>query len=320
MFQFLFTILLVAAAESFSIPAFLSPRSKTTGQILSDSKNKISFVDTFRRSALGLLSFADDDDEYDEIFRDDFDLETIDESKWSFEYGRHNGWGNGEQQSYTSDRENCFIKDNALNVRIVKLDQKHFDDAWFTSARLTTHRKFNFTFGRIEARVQVSHQEGPFSAIWALSDKKYDNSVKWPLCGEIDLFEYQSIWNYTPQTLHFFEHNGNDNNELSYHSQGLLSPGKWHNVTVDWTPDYIAFFLDGKFNGMYEKPPKPTQENWPYDEFNSFHLVINNAMSPSWAKPSGEDFKEHTLKVDHITISQKKEKPPGSQRIKKIMR
>ena len=198
------------------------------------------------------------------------------------------------------------MKDSILHVKIIKLDTPNQEGYNYTSARLTTQGRFNFTFGRVETRVRIQHVNGPFSAIWALSDKISDPKIDWPLCGEIDFFEYQSIWGYSPATLHFKDRGGLTNNPLSYHGP-LLAPNEWHDISMEWTPDWIALFQNGNEVGRYDRPENPSMENWPYNSDNSFHLLINNAMSPFWAdsKPPPANFTDHLLELDFISVSQK---------------
>jgi hypothetical protein len=74
------------------------------------------------------------------------------------------------------------------------------------------------------------------------------------------------------------------------------------------TPDYIALYQNGVEVGRYNRPENPTQDNWPYNAENSFHLVINNAMAPYWSddKPPSPDFTEHVMEVDYISVKQKR--------------
>jgi beta-glucanase (GH16 family) len=131
-----------------------------------------------------------------------------------------------------------------------------------------------------------------------------DPRIGWPLCGEIDFYEYQAIWDFTPSTLHFEDRHGG--NAMSFHKT-LLAANEWHDISMEWTPDYIAFSQNGEEIGRYPRPENATMKNWPYNGENSFHLIINNAMAPNWSnvKPPPANFTEHILEVDYISVSQK---------------
>lgn len=294
--------ILGATVHPQGVAAFLASHPRSHAFVVS-SRNRRNYA--FMAPAFVIRSTSPDN-EYVEIFRDDF--ETLDQSIWKYDLGRgpnNDGWGNGEKQTYTDSPENAFVKDSILHIKIIKQDTPTEDGCYYTSARLTTSGTFNFTFGRVDTRVRLQHTNGPFSAVWALSDKVADPKVGWPLCGEIDFFEYQAIWDYTPSTLHFQDRHGGD--ALSFHNT-LLTANEWHDICMEWTPDYIAFLQNGKEIGRYPRPENATMENWPYNGENSFHLIINNAMSPSWSddKPPSLDFTEHVLEVDYISVSQKR--------------
>ena len=244
-------------------------------------------------------------DEYKLVFEDSF--ESLDRNIWKFDIGkgpRNDGWGNGEEQTYTDDKANVFVEDGVLHVRALKDDNGNF-----TSARLTTYGTYEFSYGKITCEARVREAPGPFSAIWALSSKCHDeSSVRWPLAGEIDLFEYHAMWPYTPATLHYKDCHGGNAESFKGNLQ-LTSSNRepiWHEYTVEWTPDYIAFFQDKSIIGKKRRPDSPTQENWPYHKDNPFHLIINNAVNPSWSTTKATDeFTYHDLEVKYISVYQK---------------
>lgn len=264
-----------------------------------------------------------DPEEYVEIFREDF--EKLDRDLWKADTGIGpllNGWGNWEKQNYTESPKNSFVEDGVLNVKILKEDtlvpipDQEPQPYHYTSARLHTKGSFSFTFGKVEARVRVTnHPVGPFSAVWLLSDE--NDSKEWPLCGEIDMFEYQAIWKkdgtpYTPSTLHFHDYNDVAKDEdkkggaISFQNFPALEAGVWHDLEMEWTPEYISFAQDGKEVGKYFRPANPTQKSWPYHKDNKFHFIINNALAPSWAPDLEEGFEEHTMEIAHIVVKQKR--------------
>jgi beta-glucanase (GH16 family) len=126
-----------------------------------------------------------------------------------------------------------------------------------------------------------------------------------PLCGEIDFFEMQTLWDYTPSTLHFKEHNSG--NSLSYFSyETFKTVNEWHVFGVEWSNTHIAFYHDGKRIGEYPVPNDGvTQVNWPFDYQNPFYLIINNAMNPEWGTKAADDLLEHDMEVDWIAVEKK---------------
>jgi len=243
-----------------------------------------------------------DEGKYIEIFRDDF--QWLDRNVWKFDIGKgpnDDGWGNGELQIYTDERQNAFVKDGVLHVRAIRSNRD--ENAW-TSARLTTRGTFSFAYGRVEARVRTERVDGPFSAVWALSEGAHDPRVGWPVCGEIDVFEMQTKWDYIPASLHFHDHHASTC--LSYQNKNMAGmEHDWHIYAAEWTPDSISFYHDDQIIGRYDKPSIPTPHNWPYCENNQFYLIINNAIGASWATKPSSDLMLHDVEIDWISVSRK---------------
>lgn len=128
----------------------------------------------------------DFESEYDELFWEaDFDTDgDLDTSIWNFEIGNgENGWGNQESQYYTED--NAVISDGNLVITARAEDTEGFD---YSSSRITTQDKFEFQYGRVEARAKLPEGAGTWPAIWMLGSD-FDE-VGWPETGEIDIMEH----------------------------------------------------------------------------------------------------------------------------------
>lgn len=60
-----------------------------------------------------------EDDGYTMIWNDEFDGNTLDTSKWSYQVGNgYYGWGNYEQEYYTKD--NVTVSDGSLKITAKK--------------------------------------------------------------------------------------------------------------------------------------------------------------------------------------------------------
>lgn len=222
------------------------------------------------------------------IFEDNFS--TINRGRWNFNIGRgprNDGWGNGEKQVYTS-RNARITKGKFLNIKCRK------EGGTWTSARMTTKGKFEFTYGRVDVKVWTSRQHGAFPAVWMLSSK-----YGWPGGGEIDIFEMQTAWNYIPASLHFQDRNKGDS--VSFKDYDTRTK-RWRVYSVDWKPTYIAFYHDNKLINFYKKPAKANWNNWPFRAGNPFHLIINNAMHPDWGTAPAGSLTQHNLYVDYIRV------------------
>ena len=121
--------------------------------------------------------------EWQLVFEDEFDGNSLDTSKWNIEEGDGCpdlcGWGNNEQQIYSAD--NITVADGKLTI-----EGRQEADGTYTSARINTKGKFDFRYGRIEVSARLPAGRGTWPAIWLLHS---DPSVygPWPVSGEIDI-------------------------------------------------------------------------------------------------------------------------------------
>lgn len=104
-----------------------------------------------------------------------------DPSKWTYDLGA-GGWGNGELETYTNSTRNVY-QDGQGNL-VVHVEK---DGSGYTSARLKTKGLFSFTYGKVEARIQIPRGQGIWPAFWMLGANI--DQVNWPQSGEIDIME-----------------------------------------------------------------------------------------------------------------------------------
>ena len=143
------------------------------------------------------FAFSQKNKKWKLVWSDEFNYSGLpDSSKWDFETkGNAYGWGNNEKQFYTDkDTTNAFVKDGLLWITAHK---KAIENKQYTSARLSTSKKYTFTYGRIDVRAKLPAGRGTWPAIWMLGENR--ETTKWPDCGEIDIMEHVG---YDPDTLH----------------------------------------------------------------------------------------------------------------------
>ena len=99
------------------------------------------------------------------VWSDEFNTDgSPDETKWNYNIGTgSNGWGNGEKQYYTKRAENVIVEGGFLKITAKK---ENYEGSAYTSSRLLTQGKFDFTYGKVEVRAKLPFGEGTWPAIW----------------------------------------------------------------------------------------------------------------------------------------------------------
>lgn len=230
---------------------------------------------------------------------DEFDGNTVNLSDWTFETGQH-GWGNNELQNYT-DGDNAEVKDGKLIITARKENDYQIAGS-YTSTRMITKGKQEFTYGKMEIRAKLPSGRGIWPAIWMLGANI--DQVSWPACGEIDIMEYVG---YQPNTVHATVHtsagygaNGNGKSktletaEEEFHVYGLI-----------WTEKEMIFYTDSPENVTHKyAPSNKTEENWPFDKPHFF--IMNIAVGGNWGGAQGIDDSifPQTMEIDYVRVYQ----------------
>ena len=235
------------------------------------------------------------------IWSDEFNQDGLpDSSKWNYQTGG-NGWGNNELQYYTEkDTNNVVIKNGILHITAIK--QKTGKNL-YTSARLTTKNKAGFKYGKIEARAKLPAGRGTWPAIWMLAENI--DEAGWPAGGEIDIMEHVGYEKDTVRgTVHTDAYNhvkGTQKGAAVF----IADPyGSFHDFSIEWTPEKIDFFMDGKMYYRFENEHK-TEKEWPFDQ--QFYLILNLAIGGNWGGKMGVDetIFPANFQIDYVRVFQK---------------
>ncbi len=235
-----------------------------------------------------------EDPGFDElVWADEFDGEGApSEDNWSYNIGRgQNGWGNQEAQFYTDRSENVRVEDGLLKITALRED---FSGAQYTSARIVSEDKFEFTYGRVEVRAKLPTGGGTWPAIWLLGED-YETNI-WPGCGEIDIMEH--VGNQQDEifsSLHFPGNFAGDAITRSTTVPGVSD--EFHVYEVSWSPDFIRFFVDGEEYHTFANNP-----DLPFD--SDFFLILNIAMGGTFGGQIDPAFTESTMEIDYVRVYQ----------------
>lgn len=264
--------------------------------------NQFTFLLSFVFSIL-ILSSCTKQQEYSLVWSDEFDGangELPNAQNWTYDIGTgQNGWGNAELQYYTNDPSNVSL-DGDGNLQITAL--KNFvSGSIYSSARIKTQDLQSFTYGKVEARIQLPYGQGIWPAFWMIGDNI--SEVSWPQCGEIDIMEYRG---QEPQIVHGSLHGpGYSGGEAVTQSFQLFNgrfDTQFHVFSVEWGEDFIKYFVDGvQYN---EITPESVNGDWVFNE--SFFIILNLAVGGSYVgSPSAETTFPQTMLVDYVKVYQK---------------
>ncbi|NNE26147.1 MAG: family 16 glycosylhydrolase [Saprospiraceae bacterium] len=234
------------------------------------------------------------------IWRDEFDGTELDQSKWTYEIGNGaSGWGNNELQYYTS--ENTIMYEGNL---VIQARDEFFAGFNYTSSRIITENKFEFTHGRVDIRAVLPEGQGIWPAFWMLGENI--RSVGWPRCGEIDIME---IVGHEPGKLHGTVHysDPNGNRIMAGHSISLPNNAKfssaYHVFSIVWEEDSIKWFLDDQQFHSVSRQSVGNQNPYPFND--PFFFIFNTAVGGNWpGSPDSTTSFPQNMIIDYIRVFQ----------------
>lgn len=152
------------------------------------------------------------------------------------------------------------------------------DPGIMVSGAIQTKNHFSLQYGRIEARMKVDGFTGSFPAFWMMPVNQPDG---WPTAGEIDIFESINNEDVAYATLHTGRYADNDINTPVYRVPTDIDD--WHVYAVEWTPESLSFFIDGRKYGTVT-PATIREGLWPFNE-GEFYIILNQSVGKEggWA-------------------------------------
>ena len=250
---------------------------------------------------------------YKLVFSDEFQGPELNRDDWTVEL-HPKGWVNEEWQEYVDSPENLFIEDGHLVIRPIRTETP--DGVRYTSGRITTRHKRDFTYGLFEARLKVPAGQGFLPAFWLLASNEGETEF-WPVCGEIDIME---IWgqktDFCYGTLHYGLPKGES--QGTFTAKGPDFAEEFHLFQLEWEPGVIRWFIDGE---MYyetaewyaaEEGKEPYPYPAPFD--HDMAIILNLAVGGNWVGYPDEttDFSHADYLIDYVRVFQKK---PGKEGI-----
>lgn len=203
--------------------------------------------------------------------------------RWNIETGygpNGDGWGNNEWQLYTDSADNlALVSDSSdsangfLSIKARCSGACASRNGSITSARINTKDKFEFKYGKVQARIKVPAGKSTWSAFWMLGADYPD--TPWPQSGEIDVMEVHQR-NSDIKTTHSAAHWYNSEWQQFTQHKTLGSPlsDDFHIYEMEWDKAWLIGRIDGV--EYFRK----TIDAATMDEFQKpFYMILNVAVA-----------------------------------------
>lgn len=295
------------------------------------------------------LTQIDQAAEYSYVWEDDFNGQELDQDIWGYELGRVRG---NEQQHYTDSKDNVFLRDGNLVLKVTdrKLEDQYLNPVGsaarkvkYDSGSVRTSGKKEFLYGRIEMKAKLPKGKGAFPAFWTLgADFNLDGDISsrqgygWPACGEIDIMEMIGGTIRTDETNegkqsnkvvyatpHFYYANEDADKDGSYSPYELgRSIGmdddfndEYHIFGINWSEDRIEWYLDGEIYSTIEYDQSDARIRALQACFNKpQYIQMNLATGGNWAKNAGDHLADDNTEfvIDWVRYYQNDEQKASS--------
>ena len=229
------------------------------------------------------------------VFADEFEGDTLDESKWSttMEFiGTHGQrYHNEYYLSYTCDEE-VVVREGKLRLRT---DRRTVEGAEtptmfdYTQGLISSHDKFSFTNGYVEIRAKYPGGKGLWPCLWLMPQHQ-----GWP--PEFDIAEYYA----GQKTMHHGLAHGElrDSRWDSLWDKNTDFECDFHVFGLEWTPGRAVWSVDGVVRKTISADYVP---NVP------MYVILSNSISSVFG-PSGEPDEKtvfpNEFQIDYVRIYQ----------------
>lgn len=175
---------------------------------------------------------------------------------WSHEVGRtRNTW---ELQYYTDGNRNSYLDgEGHLIIHAVK---EAMEGSTWSSACIHTNNKYEFTYGRVEAKLKLPNLAGCVPAFWMLGaclevvplgyydpvTKKHavEKGIRTPLTPEIDIVEQFGNKSSVQSAVHCGSEEDGNYEVSKMVTFPISDTDEWHVYSLEWTDKQLAWYVD----------------------------------------------------------------------------
>lgn len=218
------------------------------------------------------------------LFEDGFDGSELDRAKWNVEGPEF--WVNDEEQVYVDIPEVIHVRHDVEGAEGGALVlQPRFQEGVevagvrtedFVSGRVDTRGKFDFQYGRAEARIKLTDHPGVWPAWWLLGNGD------WPTTGEIDIMEYVGEKDWVGVAVHGVGYSGDAGPVNWFYFDESEDATGWHVYGVEWDANEIRFDVDGRTAYRVTRTKIEYIDEWRFD--NPMYLILNYAVGGAYPR------------------------------------
>ncbi len=273
---------------------------------------RINVIVVFTIVLLIILSFAKspqkkgkipDKDNYQLVFSDEFNLPNDsqpDSSKWTRSI-RYNGLWN---RWISNAHDVVYIDKGNLVCKAIPNTIEPNDTAPMLTGAIWSKDRYAFRYGIVEVRMKTNLIDGNFPAVWLGRLRKGKSQVPY---GEIDIVE---MFGKKKESFH------NIHTELTITEKGhgqrnsfthKVDITKWHVYAIEWTPDYVSWFVDGQRIGVYYKSHDKrllARHQWTFDDY--YYILLNQSVGDGAHDMKQDITKTYETRFDWIRVYQKR--------------
>jgi len=238
---------------------------------------------------------------YTLVWADEFETDGLpDTMRWTYDTERNRlGWYNNERQYYAASRlANTQVTGGRLRIT-ARLESLNVAPDWsgqrYTSARLITRGKAQWTYGFFEVRARLPCGRGTWPAIWMLG-----TAGTWPDDGEIDIMEHVGS---DPTRIFGTLHTRAGSGGAGTGAATLVPDActAFHDYQLHWTADEITIGIDGEVYFRYPNP-RTGRDAWPFDE--PHYLLLNIAIGGNLGGAVDDGIFPVTMEIEHVRVWQ----------------
>ena len=238
------------------------------------------------------------------VWADEFGVDGLpDPAKWDFDTGRNKaGWYNNELQYYSRNRlENSRVGDGKLTITALReklTSAADYGGQSYTSARMLTKGKAEWTYGFYEIRAKLPCGLGTWPAIWMLGQVG-----DWPLQGEIDIMEHVGKKKgEVLGTVHTAAYNHTLGTQKGSTATVPDACEAFHNYQLKWDAEQVVIGVDGKYYFQFVNPKDGDVRKWPFSAPQ--YLILNLAIGGDLGGPVDDAIFPVRLEVDYVRVYQ----------------